>query len=372
MAAPLSAQSGDAALSLTLAVVAASPGPLLLLDGHLTVLAASASFCANFDLDPLAAPGSSVFDLGEGEWSGRRLRSLLEATAAGVAQVGAYEMDLVRPGLGPCRLVIQARRLAYLDLEHVRVLVAVTDVTEARADAKLKDELLAENGILLKEVRHRVANSLQIIASVLLQNARKTRSLETRGHLKDAHNRVMSVAALERLLSASAEVEEDVRLHDYLRRLCDSIGASMIGDNEQISLNASTGEAVVAARVSVSLGLIVTELVINALKHAFPDGRRGQITVGYESHGPNWILSVRDDGVGMPSDPALVHIGLGTSIVEALAKQLKAVVEVKAGQPGTMVSVEHTQLALVADDVHQTSATDAADRSAQGGGQAWR
>ena len=367
MAAPRTTQSEDAAVSLTLAVVASSPGPILLLDGHLTVLAASGSFCAHFDLDPLAAPGSSVFDLGEGEWNGRQLRSLLEATAAGAAQVGAYEIDLARPGLAPRQLVIQARRLAYLDLEHIRVLVAVSDVTEARADAKLKDELLAQNSILLKEVRHRVANSLQIIASVLLQNARKTRSVETRSHLKDAHNRVMSVAALERLLSASAEAEEDVRLHDYLRRLCDSIGASMIGDNERISLNASTGEVVVAARVSVSLGLIVTELVINALKHAFPDGRRGRITVGYEGHGPNWILSVRDDGVGMPSDPALVHIGLGTSIVEALAKQLQAVVEVKTGQPGTTVCVEHTQLALVADDVHETSTSGAADRSAAQG-----
>jgi len=339
MAAPPSTKSEDAALSLTVAVVTSSPGPLLLLDGHLTLLAASASFSADFDLDPGAAAGSNFFDLGKGEWR------------------------------GPRHLVIQARRLDYLDLEHVRILVAVSDVTEARADARLKDETLVQNEILLKEVRHRVANSLQIIASVLLQNARKTQSEETRGHLKDAHSRVMSVAALERLLSvsASADAAEDVRMHDYLHRLCDSIGASMIADRSQISLNVSNGEQFVATRASGSLGLIVTELVINALKHAFPDGRRGQITVGYEARGPNWILSVRDDGVGMPSAPSLVRMGLGASIVEALARQLHAVVEVRTGEGGTTVCVEHTQLALVADEAIAIPIEDTTGRSAARG-----
>lgn len=348
-----------------MAVVASSPGPLLLLDGDLTVVAASASFSTTFDLDPRVAAGASVFDLGEGEWGGRQLRSLLEATAAGEAEVASYEMDLKRPSSETRCLVIQARRLAYEDLDHIRVLVAISDVTAARADAKLKNEALAQNSVLLQEVRHRVANSLQIIASVLLQNARKTRSDETRGHLKDAHNRVMSVAALERLLSASAEGEEDVRVHDYLRRLCDTIGASMIADSDEISLTVADGDDLVPARVSVSLGLIVTELAINALKHAFPEGRRGRIVVGYQSRGPNWTLTVRDDGVGMPNDPALVRTGLGTSIVEALARQLQAAVEIAPGDPGTTVCVEHTQLALVADEpVHQPVLADAVDQAA--------
>ncbi|MDB5455224.1 MAG: histidine kinase [Caulobacter sp.] len=105
----------------------------------------------------------------------------------------------------------------------------------------------------------------------------------------------------------------------------------------------------VAARVSVSLGLIVTELVINALKHAFPDGRSGKITVDYNFNGPNWILCVRDDGVGMPAGAA-VQSGLGTSIVQALAKQLQASVEVVVEHPGTKISIEHTQIALVDDE----------------------
>ena len=87
--------------------------------------------------------------------------------------------------------------------------------------------------------------------------------------------------------------------------------------------------------------------MINALKHAFPGGRDGTITVDYNSHGPNWTLSVGDDGVGMPEDSAAAIPGLGTSIVESLAKQLRAQVSVTGARPGTTVSVTHTQIAAV-------------------------
>ena len=104
------------------------------------------------------------------------------------------------------------------------------------------------------------------------------------------------------------------------------------------------------AATAVSLGLLVTELVINSLKHAFPDGRKGRIDVSYNAHGPNWTLAVADDGVGMPGDSESQTPGLGTSIVEALANQLKARVQVVGGHPGTTVSVIHTQISAVAAD----------------------
>jgi two-component sensor histidine kinase len=75
------------------------------------------------------------------------------------------------------------------------------------------------------------------------------------------------------------------------------------------------------SRISISLGLIVTELVINALKHAFPDQRSGKIVVAYQANGPDRELSVSDDGIGMPDPSKNPHSGLGTTIVEALAKK---------------------------------------------------
>lgn len=348
MAAQLPTPPEEAALSLTLAVVKSSLGPVLLLDGDLAVIAASDTFCQAFGIDEASIAGQHLSDWGAGEWADPKLLSLLAATASGAPALHAYEMDLVTPAGATRQLVIHAQLLRYLDLENVRLLVAVSDVTEARADAKAKEEALQRNVVLLQDVRHRVANSLQIVASVLLQNAKKTSSDETRGHLRDAHHRVMSVAALERQLAGSGDPAVEVRT--YFAELCRSIGAAMIADSDRISLVVTGAGGVVSARVSVSLGLIVTELVINAVKYAFPDGRRGNVTVDYEAHGPNWTLSVTDNGVGLPSASTDVRVGLGTSIVQALAKQLMAVVETGPASPGTRVAIVHTQIALVAAD----------------------
>lgn len=332
-------------LSLALAVVSSSTAPLLLLDPSLRVIAASASFCRTFDIDPDRLVDRFLGEVGTGEWNKPQLRVLLEATAGGNANIDAYQMDLKGPLKGVRKLVINAQRLDYDPGQPVRLLVTIEDVTVARADDKMRDDLLREKAILLQELQHRVANSLQIIASVILQSARRTQSDETRLHLNDAHNRVMSVAALQQQLAASRLGE--VGLAPYFTQLCNSIAASMIPDPTRLSLKVEADDSATAADVSVSLGLIVTELVINALKHAFPGGRLGTIIVGYESKGPNWTLSVRDDGVGMPKDAASATPGLGTSIVEALAKQLHARIQVEGQHPGTRVSVIHSQLEAV-------------------------
>jgi two-component sensor histidine kinase len=326
-----------AADSLALAVIASSNAPVLLLDGALGVVAASDSFCDAFRIDPDRVAGQALVALGDGEWNVPQLGSLLRATAASAAHIDAYEMDLKRPGKVSRRLVINARKLDYFDADNVRLVVSVADVTDARVSEKLKDDLLREKAILLQELQHRVANSLQIIASVLMQSARRVRSERARGHIRDARNRVMSIATMQRQLAASRL--GDVALRAYFTDLCDSIGASMIDDRDRLSLEVAVDGSVAKAEVSVSLGLIVTELAINALKHAFPRRRPGKILVDYRSAGPAWTLSVRDTGIGMPKDPG--RPGLGTGIVEALARQLGASVEVAAASPGTMVSIVH-------------------------------
>jgi len=329
----------EAADSLALAVIASSNAPVLLLDGGLDVVAASDSFCDTFEIDPERVAGRPLSALGGGEWNVPQLASLLKATASGVASIEGYEMDLKRAGKVNRCLVVNARKLDYFDADNVRLVVSLADVTDARISEKLKDDLLREKAILLQELQHRVANSLQIIASVLMQGAKKVRSQQARGHLRDARNRVMSIATMQRQLAASRL--GDVALGEYFTDLCASIGASMISDHDQLSLKVTVDDSVTKADISVSLGLIVTELVINALKHAFPRHRKGKILVDYRSDGKAWTLSVRDTGIGMPADHADAKPGLGTGIVEALAKQLNAIVDVAAAKPGTMVSIVH-------------------------------
>jgi two-component system, sensor histidine kinase PdtaS len=268
-----------------------------------------------------------------------QLRSLLGATLSGVAKLAGYEMDLRRVEHGPRRLVITARQLIYSDPANARLLLSVSDVTDARLAERLKDDLLREKTVLYQELQHRIANSLQIIASVLMLNARRAPSEQTRSYLFDTHSRVMSVAALQKQLTAAATAAE-VALRHYFTELCQSIGASMIHDPTKLRLTVEADATIAHADVSVSLGLIVTELVINALKHAFPNDRGGDIVVSYHADAADWILSVSDNGVGMPAGRA-AKVGLGTSIVEALASRLGAVVTRTAANPGSTVSIEH-------------------------------
>jgi two-component sensor histidine kinase len=160
-------------------------------------------------------------------------------------------------------------------------------------------------------------------------------------YLTDAHNRVMSVAELQRQLSETSV--GDVELRAYFTALCASISASMIRDPGQIVLSVDSDDSLSTADVSVSLGLIVTELVINSLKHAFPNGGAGRIVVRYRSQGPDWTLSVTDNGVGLPRDPADAPPGLGTSIVRALSQQLAADIAVTSAGPGMAVSIRHRE-----------------------------
>lgn len=329
----------DLGATLALAVIAVSQSPLLLLDGESQVIAASESFLKLFGLESSAVRGRSLFSLGGGEWNLPRLRSLLSAVGSGEAVVDAYEIDIVGPNDRLRHLILNARRLEFTEASSLRILLTVVDGSEARAAERLTRDLIRDKEVLMQELQHRVANSLQIIASVLLQNARKVTSEESRIHLHDAHQRVMSVAAIQKQLLASSLSE--VILKPYLAQLCQSIGASMIDDHDRISIEVDGDGSATSSDVSVSLGLIVTELVINALKHAFPDGRRGRVTVEYHSGYEGWALSVCDDGVGMSA--ANDAAGLGTAIIQALANQLSATITVTDLAPGTGVSVVHSK-----------------------------
>lgn len=339
--APAPILPSDLGASFALAVINASRAPLLLLDGDSNIIAASDSFMMAFAYTPGAVRGRSLFSLGAGEWNLPRLRSLLSAVGSGDALVDAYELDWSETGHAPRNLVLAAQRLEFTEGPSIRITLTVYDVTKAKAAEKLKSNLIRDKDILLQEIQHRVANSLQIIASVLLQNAKKVSSEESRVHLRDAHQRVMSVAAVQRQLGVSSI--RDVLMKPYLTQLCQSIGASMIEDHNLVSIDVHGDGSATTGEASVSLGLIVTELVINALKHAFPPGLAGMVSVDYHSEDEGWALSVCADGVGMPETVEEATAGLGTAIVRALASQLSATITVTDLKPGTGVSVVHSK-----------------------------
>lgn len=193
--------------------------------------------------------------------------------------------------------------------------------------------------MLLREMQHRVANSLQIVAGILSLKARTVNSDDARLHLLDAYSRVMAVAAVQRQLLDSMQPNM-IRIGDYLSELSQTLAKSL---TQQVSLSVivDTNIALESSK-AVAMGLIVTELVINSLRHAFPKHRCGKIVTSYKALRSGWRLSVSDDGVGVASAPIDARgAGHGSKIIDVLAQELEARVQVKSGSKGTRVSLIH-------------------------------
>jgi two-component sensor histidine kinase len=333
------------ACALAQAMVDTVREPLIVLDKDLRVVAASRSFYVKFSTNPDDTQGKYFYELGDGEWDIPKLRLLLEKVIPGRGAMDEYEVEHEFPRIGRRVMLLNARIVRY-EKAHINILLGIEDITVQRDLEREKDDLLRQKGVLLDEVQHRVANSLQIIASIIMMKALSVESEETRRHLHDAHTRVISVAAVQHHLHASAAIGS-MEMQPYLSKLCEALAHSMIGEDQSISLKVLGQGGSATCRDAESLGLIVTELVINSLKHAFnAETKGGQITVSYEVSGTDWKLSVADNGIGRPDGVfAQPKSGLGTGIVKALAKQLDSQVETLSGPKGTTVSLTHATFA---------------------------
>ena len=341
---------GEDAQTLAQAIVNTIHEPFLVLDAGFRVLEASRSFYETFKVDPEQTRGCLLFALGDGQWNIPALRVLLETIIPERTAMDGFEVDHDFPGVGRRTMLLNARKVLYDTSPDITILLAFTDVTARRVIEREKEDLLErteelvrEKQVLLQEMEHRVANSLQIIASILLLKARAVTSKETRQHLEDAHQRVMSVAAVQSHLHASASVDR-IEVGPYLSKLCGSLAGSVIAEDQPITLKVTADSGRMESASAVSVGLIVTELVINAIKYAFPTDRTDALVlVTYESEGNDWRLIVADNGVGKRvDDGATAHEGLGTVIVNALVKQLGARLELPEAANGMSVSISRS------------------------------
>ena len=242
--------------------------PLLVLDLDLRVVVASRSFFTKFKMTPEETQGRMLYDLSEGEWNIAALRLLLDRIVPASEVMDNFEVEQAFPRIGRRTMLLNARKTWDKDSGPPTILLAFDDITEQLTTERALKSLLEQKEMLLAEMSHRVGNSLQIIASILLMKARSVRSEETRHHLEDAHRRVMSVASVQQHLQASAKGEQ-VDVGSYLAKLCDTLASSMIGDNRAITVDVVAEGGMASSSQAVSLGLIVTELLINALSTLF-------------------------------------------------------------------------------------------------------
>ncbi len=219
------------------------------------------------------------------------------------------------------------------------IIVAVAQVfrAAARRQADERAAKLAERDLMLRELDHRMKNNFQTVAGLLQMQLRRAADAPAKAALQEALSRVESISAAHRSLYAPGE---DVRLVDmgvYLGDLCSSLAEALfLGEVVRLECEAEAGP--LDRDRAVAVGLIVNELVTNAAKHAFADGRPGVIRVAFTRSDVGYRLLVEDDGMGLPADFRQRRQGLGRGLVEAFTHQAGGELRIGEG-PGARFEV---------------------------------
>jgi len=315
----------------------ASVNPRLILDRDFRVVAANSEYHRAFG----TTPGTIESALST------MLNALKEARIdlrAGIEQM-LVRADVAPPSFEWPDLAGNMRSLVLTVTQEIadaqRSFILVEDVTDQLDAMRKLGDLVEQDELLLQELRHRMANSLQIIASILRIKSHLIESSDGRSHLEDVHQRVLSIAALLDEL----DVSNGDKVHSvghYLSAVCARLAASLIDPRMAIEIRVEAAPIEMRPDMIVSLGLVVTELVMNALKHGFEGLDSGLILVNLTSQDLSWTLSVTDNGVGCPRAGIQGTPGLGTRIIRALARRLNAQLEISATRPsGLTVGLTH-------------------------------
>ncbi len=208
----------------------------------------------------------------------------------------------------------------------------ISDITERKRAEEALRTSLEEKEILLREVHHRVKNNLQVVVSLLNLQSQNVPDERVREIFKESRNRIRSMALVHERLYQSSDLSH-VDFAEYLRRLTTHLFHSYGLDAGRIELEVDAGDVRLDVNTAVPLGLIINELVSNAIKHAFPDGRRGKIAVGLKPlEGGRFRLAVSDDGAGFPEGVDFRNTeSLGMQIVTMLAEQLEGKLALERG-----------------------------------------
>jgi len=219
------------------------------------------------------------------------------------------------------------------------ILSVVRDITERKeARDRIKDSLV-EKETLLREIHHRVKNNLQVISGLLNLQSHYIDDERVRTIYKESQNRIKTMALIHEELYQREDLAR-INLADYIRGLAENLMASYSIKGDRIRLNLDLADADIALDTAIPCGLIVNELVSNALKHAFPEGRPGKVRVSLScTGGDSWELTVSDNGIGLPDGLDYTRtMSMGMQLVVVLAQQLNAELQYR-GEAGTVFSL---------------------------------
>jgi two-component sensor histidine kinase len=225
----------------------------------------------------------------------------------------------------------------------VALLASFVDITERKRGEDLVRASLEEKEALLKEVHHRVKNNLQVISSLLRLELGRSADSSVKAVLGEMQNRVLSMALLHETLYRSDNFAR-VNMAAYLGSLANQIFRAAAPGNGRVALKLAIEPQSVSLEQAVPCGLLVTELLSNSLKHAFPGERSGEVQVALAAvgGGPALSLTVRDTGAGLPADFSDRRTrSLGLQLVSDLTRQLRGTLDIGEG-PGASFTLNFT------------------------------
>lgn len=220
--------------------------------------------------------------------------------------------------------------LSYVSEDGGLAMALISDITPRKKAERERENLIkclesavAEKTVLLKEINHRVKNNLSVIGALLGLQADEIEDDRARAALAESQQRVLSMALIHEYLYADEHLDR-VDFGKYIRQLSDQIGTAWTTSAGRVLLRVEGEQIDLPVNRAIPCGLILNELLSNAFKHAFPNGRRGTITVRFRRAGPGRLsLVCEDDGVGVPEGLDWQNANsLGLRIVQILAKQV--------------------------------------------------
>lgn len=245
---------------------------------------------------------------------------------------------------GAVDYVIKDVQGAFLDLLDRAIRHAVEQASIKREKEAAERELLEsrdrlaalleQKTALLHEVGHRVSNSLQLISSLISIQATRIGDPHARDALLQARERVQAVMLVHRRLYTSEEVGS-IEIDKYLMAMAEELQSGVSASEQGHRIIVEAAPLRIATDKAVSVGVIVNELIANALKYAFPNGKGGTIRVGLEKRDERVVLTVEDNGIGYSEDTQPKGTGMGTLIIGAMAKTLQGSVERQPCESGS-------------------------------------
>lgn len=238
-----------------------------------------------------------------------------EDTAVSAMKAGAHDY-IIKGNL--TRLIPAIER----ELREVEVRLA-----RKQAEEQLKASL-QEKELLLQEIHHRVKNNLQIISSLLNLQVEHIQDKQAIEVFKNTQNRISSMALIHDKLYQSKDLAR-INFAEYIQDLTNSLFSAYEANANKIALKIDVQDIFLSIDAAIPCGLIINELILNAMKYAFPTGRQGEIFVKFHSVAYNkFVLFIGDNGVGFPKDLDLKSLNsLGLQLVSALVKQLSGDIE---------------------------------------------